>query len=233
MQVSHDSSSTSSPIGRACDKFGLHLPHILAAIEETSSKQDEIVRLQSAGVGRLPDNTALVIFGSFARNEFTRSSDLDWTFLVDGPADPQHFKLANAIGHSYKQAGFTAPGATMTFGTMASSHELIHHIGLDEDTNRNFTRRMLLLLESRSVAGEVVHHRVIRGILDRYLVAERSVAWNPIERQVPRFLLNDIVRSGGRWQSTMLRRNGNRTTSGPCEMPSCGCQGSSCMPLVC
>lgn len=150
--------------------------------------------MQHAGVGRLPDNTALVIFGSFARDEITRSSDLDWTFLVDGRADPQHFKIASEIGHTCKQAGFAAPGTTMTFGTMASSHELIHHIGLDEDTNRNFTRRMLLLLESRSVAGEVIHHRVIRGILDRYLVAERSVAWNPDERQVPRFLLNDIVR---------------------------------------
>ncbi len=141
------------------------------------------------------DNTALVVFGSFARRELTPGSDIDWSLLIDGPSDPEHFRVAQEVRRVLSGLQLAEPGSTETFGTLASSHELIHHIGGVRDTNQNMTRRILLLLESHAVTNQLVLDRVIRGILNRYIVAEVSVSWRTEPTEVvPRFLLNDIVR---------------------------------------
>ncbi len=78
---------------------------------------------------------------------------------------------------------------------MSFSHELIHWIGGEQDTNANMTRRVLLLLESASLGVADAHTRVIRGILRRYVDSERSFLADTGRRyKVPRFLLNDVVR---------------------------------------
>src|SRR5262249_55408953 len=64
---------------------------------------------------------------------------------------------------------------------------LVDRVGLDDDTNRNLTRRMLLLLESREVAGHV-HAACWSTVLDRYL------HFGVKNNRPPRFLLNDLVR---------------------------------------
>jgi hypothetical protein len=89
------------------------------------------------------------------------------------------------------------PGPTITFGQLTSSHELIHHVGGVSDSNQNLTRRMLLLLEStgQPAANSIVLERVIRAILNRYIVADPAVsALGKPEWRVPRFLLNDVLR---------------------------------------
>lgn len=35
------------------------------------------------------EDASVVVFGSVGRGEVTDASDVDWTLLVDGPADPQ------------------------------------------------------------------------------------------------------------------------------------------------
>jgi hypothetical protein len=76
---------------------------------------------------------------------------------------------------------------------MAFSHEIVHHIGGQPDSNRNLTQRILLLLEAtciRSVGNELSpFDRVARQVLRRYLAGD---AQDPT--RIPRFLLNDIVR---------------------------------------
>jgi Nucleotidyltransferase domain len=138
------------------------------------------------------ENTALVFFGSVGRGEFTAKSDLDWCLLVDGPADQEHGRLVGELRRSLKE--FAAePGAT--FGNIVGSHDLVHHIGGTHDTTANFTLRMLLLLESMSATDPIVHDRVIRSILTRYVNVSASVAWKKTPKEiVPRFLLNDFVR---------------------------------------
>src|SRR5205814_4925937 len=69
-------------------------------------------------------------------------------------------------------------------------HNLIHQIGGEDDTNRNTTRRMLMLLESRPVHRGEAYDRVMRGIIRRYLAAD----FQPFRLKVPRFLLNDVHR---------------------------------------
>jgi hypothetical protein len=77
-----------------------------------------------------------------------------------------------------------------------SSHELIHNIGGQDDTNRNMTRRILLLLESRTIGpNSIVRDRVTKAILQRYIDCDPSVSrLEDSKFRVPRFLLNDVVR---------------------------------------
>lgn len=127
--------------------------------------------------------------------EWTSGSDVDWTFLIDGPADPEHFRIAQDIASALCAEGFPAPGPTETFGSLSNSHDLIHHIGGLEDSNQNMTRRVLLLLESMPLTDGIAHGRVVRQILKRYIVTDPAVSTvaKPVF-QVPLFLLNDVVR---------------------------------------
>ena len=180
------------PLDVLRDKLGLTLPNIdraRAAADDTKTQLRELFKDID-----LPQTTALVVFGSLARGEWTNGSDVDWTLLVDGPSDPEHFKLAILIGERIARH-FHEPGLTKTFGTLTSSHELVHHIGGDEDTNRNMTRRVLLLLESCSVFGNSERNKVIRAVLQRYIVCGPGVPDpDDVRFAVPRFLLNDVVR---------------------------------------
>ncbi len=136
---------------------------------------------------------SLVVTGSFGRGEASRGSDADWMLLVDGPSDPTLGALVHDIGPRMRELIKKPVGETGTFGALVSSHELVHHIAGTRDSNANLTRRMLLLAESRAITGADVRERVIRNILARYVVLDRSVPSKDRPR-VPQFLLNDVVR---------------------------------------
>lgn len=156
----------------------------------------------------IPADCSFIVSGSLARDEFTpgpigdgpdnqtEGSDVDWTLLVDGEADPQHLPAVQKISNVLKELGFKPPGPTALFGGLVFSHELVHVIGGDADTNRNLTRRILLLLESRVLEeASAVRERVMRNIFRRYLDEDRGYhAVHGLRIKVPRFLLNDISR---------------------------------------
>ena len=159
-----------------------------AACRDHTSKIRDLVR------GLKPSsNTSIVAFGSLAREEWTSGSDVDWTLMVDGPADMRHFEVAKSVEEALQSAGYKEPGQTGTFGAMSSSHELVHYIGGLEDTNQNITRRILLVLESISLSDQVTHERVIRAILERYILGDLPTT-RRLQYRVPLFLFNDIVR---------------------------------------
>ena len=110
----------------------------------------------------LDDDVAVVLFGSWGRRELTEHSDDDWLLLVDGPLRdglaPDVEEVRSLLG-----AGDRRPGTQGAFGTVSSGRDLVQHIGLEEDDNRNLTQRMLLMLESVAVVGEDVHRRCWRA----------------------------------------------------------------------
>ena len=168
-------------------------------IKEASEAADlERRRLGAAIASKrlIPGDTSLVVFGSIARGEWTSGSDVDWALLVDGPADDGHLAMTHAIRQELEAGGWKQPGRDQLFGGLAISHDLVHRIGGDNDSNRNITQRILLLLESRSpVPGDIVRERVLRVILRRYLDDDFGYAMPAkAAARVPRFLLNDIVR---------------------------------------
>jgi predicted nucleotidyltransferase len=141
----------------------------------------------------MPD-TSLVVFGSLAREEFTLGSDIDWTLLVDGFTVPEHIFVARQIGKELENLGLSPPGLTGTFGNITSSHNLIHCIGGEDDTNANTTRRSLLLLESRSIGDAQAFNRVRNNLLRRYLEEDLGLWKSSTIQKVPHFLLNDFAR---------------------------------------
>lgn len=171
-------------------------PNMAGAV---SLSQTTLAALADIAGDLLPtDEGSLVVFGSLARGEYTPESDLDWTIIIDGRADSRHLQLVHTLKPRLKEAGFKVPGPTEMFGGLVFSHELIHAIGGDEDTNKNMTRRLLLLLESVSVhalGSKEVHQRIINGILHRYVEEDASfITGNPRPDKIPRFLLNDVIR---------------------------------------
>jgi hypothetical protein len=142
----------------------------------------------------------VVAFGSLARKEVTAESDFDYlvlaTNLPDDPkaavsllakADNLRFTWATETGHA--TGAITPPGASGVFAQAVGAFELVHHIGLQADTNHSLTRRMLLLEESVSLMNPTVRTQVLRAVLSRYLeLGETS------SKKVPRFLLNDVTR---------------------------------------
>ncbi|MGA7409560.1 MAG: nucleotidyltransferase domain-containing protein [Bryobacteraceae bacterium] len=138
-------------------------------------------------------DTVIVVSGSLARDEFTPGSDIDWTLLIDGFADARHYDLTLKIGMVVERIAAKPKGAEGTFSAMVFSHNLIHEIGGEDDTNRNTTRPLLLLLESAAVGREDAYQRVVRNILNRYLLEDRGF-WQGSQFRVPRFLQNDFAR---------------------------------------
>jgi predicted nucleotidyltransferase len=169
----------------------LSWPAIHAGRQKASQ---EIDRINGACQGLIPPDTSLVVFGSLARGEFTEDSDVDWTLLVDGITIPEHLTTARQIFEALEALQFKAPGRTGTFANLASSHNLIHCIGGEDDTNANTTRRSLLLLEARSVGNDEAFRRVRNNLLKRYLEEDLGL-WRPSTKEkIPHFLLNDFAR---------------------------------------
>jgi hypothetical protein len=149
-----------------------------------------------AGIHFLSTDFSLVVFGSLARDEWTEKSDLDWGLLVDSQADPEHFPVALKIAKLFRDHELgEKPGRTGIFGKLIFSHELVHQIGGENDPNSNITRRLFLLLESRTIGSADAYRRVVRVILQRYFDQDSNL-FDPEKAhfRVPRFLLNDIVR---------------------------------------
>jgi predicted nucleotidyltransferase len=179
------------PVFALEQKLGVTWPNLHACEEAT----DEAVEKLRAVVGRLStEDTSVVLYGSLARREFTADSDADWSLLVDGVADPQHLDSSLEIGKRIAEIPIKQPGREGTFGQLTFSHDLIHYIGGEDDTNANTTRRMLLLLESVPVGGADAYDRVLRNVLGRYLSEDYGWIHGRNPRGVPRFLQNDIAR---------------------------------------
>jgi hypothetical protein len=142
----------------------------------------------------VPPDTSIVVFGSLARLETTRDSDVDWTLLVDGAADSQHLDTALEIEGRLQALEARPPGQEGTFGGLAFSHDLVHNIGGEDDRNRNTTRRILLLLESVPIGDRTAYERVVRSLLRRYIQEDAEGGGGETAFKVPRFLQNDIAR---------------------------------------
>jgi hypothetical protein len=174
-----------------CNQAWLAIARADAEARRQLDRLRELLRHDGAARGRIDsEDISVVVFGSLARGEWTSGSDLDWTLLVDGGADPDHAHTAQRMKELLEEGHFVPPGPTGVFGNLSFSHPLIHQIGGQDDTNRNTTQRMLLLLEAQPVDRADAYDRVIRGILRRYLQND----FRAFRLKVPRFLLNDLHR---------------------------------------
>ncbi len=174
-------SPAATPLSALGTAGGVRFLALEAARARTAERCD-VARAALAGMPRDPD-VAVVLLGSWGRGELTSGSDDDVLVVTTGAHRPG---LRPAV-HELQPAFGGATGAQGTFDDLVTVDELAT-IGLEEDSNRGLTRRMLVLLESAPLLGVDVHRHVLARLLDGYLGGERR------DRRPPRFLLNDIVR---------------------------------------
>lgn len=180
----------------------INLPHLRSSIGETdhliSTLKKTLINMEPAG-----DTSAdvdFVIFGSGARKECTEKSDVDWTLLVDGQANQDHLQHSIMIENAIIKSGINKPGSSGLFGQITFSHELIHNVGGEYDTNFNLSKRILLLLESIPIkeakcGNGLAYERVLTTVISQYVINDSGFSLkNPSDYTVPRFLLNDIIR---------------------------------------
>ncbi len=180
-----------SSITQLQKRLGIELKAInTARALSDKMREDLAARLRSLDSG----DTSVVVYGSLAREEFTEGSDVDWTLLIDGFADPKHLEVEREIDKIISKAVAKPPGREGTFGTLTFSHELVHQIGGQEDTNRNSTRRILLLLESQTLGRSEAYERVVTNLLRRYILEDSTFVKKTAKHHVPRFLMNDFAR---------------------------------------
>ena len=183
--------SLSSHIDLLRSRLNTDWPAIRKAQTDTAIRRTDLEALFRE---RSSPDTSVVVFGSVARFEVTSSSDLDWILLVDGSAVPEHKAQERDVERELASRKYIEPGKTGVFGKMVGSHDLVHNIGGEDDSNSNTTRRVLLLLESLPIANREAYDRVRRQVLRRYLGDDRGLLYGSGDVRVPRFLINDLTR---------------------------------------
>lgn len=177
----------SGALVRLSERMGVGFAALAAARDRTDHHIAE--RAGSLADHPVLDGVSTCVFGSWARGELTDGSDDDWAVLAGRPFAPYDRDICLEVVAATEVFGADdrRPGSQDVFGLPFDVTELARNIGLDADTNTNLTRRMLLLLESRELHGDV-RSGAIADILARYL-NQGVKPYRP-----PRFLLNDLVR---------------------------------------
>lgn len=185
-------SSAGSPLERLQEQTGQAFPALQAARARTAARLTERAALLQDLT--IPANATVALMGSWGRHELTQGSDDDYVVLVRGlaPADGgwsvAHDTAAQVAERFARDpGGFSAPGRQGVFAEVVHSADLLK-VGLDDDTNTNLTRRMLLVLESVAACHEDVLAGVRRDVIHDYLRDGLR------DHRPPRFLLNDLVR---------------------------------------
>ncbi|MBK8263246.1 MAG: nucleotidyltransferase domain-containing protein [Nannocystis sp.] len=184
--------STDTALDRLAARLGCAWPHLYAAARDSELERQ---RLTEAAAAAVPPDASMVVFGSLARGELTAGSDLDWTLLIDGPAARDHIHAVRQLSVALTDAGVRPPGPSGVFGNLTFSHPILHQIGGQDDSNRNTTQRILLLLESQALGQDAAYERVLRLVVERYVEDDRGLRYSKAGSELlPRVLLNDISR---------------------------------------
>ena len=176
----------------ASTSLGIELPNLREAAEFSELALTSIREMIHERVPPLDEECLdVIVFGSLARYEATPGSDLDYVVAVHRlPDDVRRTRnLIEAVVEAQRQSGLKNPGRSRMFGTVMSVGDIAERIGLEQDTNLNHSRRILLFQESASVFAPDLHDRLLHAILQRYLDG-----YPVTKKGVPRFLLNDVLR---------------------------------------
>jgi len=92
------------------------------------------------------------------------------------------------VAAAIKKFCIKAPSAGGAFNSVTDISDVLSNIGGNDDTNANFTRRILYLVESKCLCGDILYRDTIDKLLFRYVNDDIT------EHQLALFFLNDVVR---------------------------------------
>ena len=138
----------------------------------------------------LPNGIDIVLLGSIARQEAEKLSDIDYFILYkDHTIDPSNLEIIRKkVAGSFDKIGEKPPSQEGAFAAIVHLESLYKNIGGNKDTNENFTRRILTILESKSTVDNDIFNFTQDYILKRYISDQIT------DHQLALFLLNDIIR---------------------------------------
>lgn len=133
----------------------------------------------------------IVTTGSFGREEASEESDLDVFIFCENAATKEKIlekkvEIEEVINRFIsKQVGDTG-----TFGADAISifDDILKNIGGSNDSNETLTRRMLFLLEGKSIYNKEVFNQYRNILITKYVEATSDGVG------IDKFILNDIIR---------------------------------------
>jgi predicted nucleotidyltransferase len=188
--------------------------------EFANSKLEEL-REKLAGAQKIILGKACVYAtGSFGRGEASAHSDLD-LFIVGKVGEETNNvdkgvrrRSLSRLDEICLKAELIKNARAMGFPEFSQDGRYIVHFSVDElikalgtpedDAYNTFTARMLLLLESRPVSGEVVYHEIVSDVVAGY--------WRDFEDHsasfVPAFFANDVLRY---WRTLCINYEVGRT----------------------
>jgi hypothetical protein len=185
-------------LGGAANSLEISLPNLETAANRTQQIfTDACTEVNTSLASTLNGFTKdegldILAFGSMARDEMAPGSDFDYLVIaneiVPNPRVYQAFR--SAALSALTAIGATGPGASGLFGVMVAAPDMVNQIGLEEDTNKSLSRRILVLQESVCLNKHNRYENLVDSIISRYL--DDYVGKD--EPRVPRFLFNDVVR---------------------------------------
>jgi len=137
------------------------------------------------------DKFSIVMTGSYGRSEASDESDLDIFTIVDREADIEVIQnIGGKLEASITKIVPNKTGSTGTFGVDAvlPIGNLLKDMGGIHDTNKNITRRMLMLLEGKALVNPAKFEDYRRQLLEKYIKDQVD------HGELARFFLNDIIR---------------------------------------
>ena len=123
-----------------------------------------------------PKGTNSVVAGSFARNELTKGSDVDWYLLRESigiEVDEQ--EIRSAVSASVQQLDLVLPKSGGQFASVVDVPDMLESLGTKRDDRKSLSARILLLLEAKSMSNHKVLSNARSSILLRYLGQEYFV----------------------------------------------------------
>jgi predicted nucleotidyltransferase len=133
----------------------------------------------------------IVTTGSFGREEASDESDLDiFIFCEDSATKEKILVKKEEIETVVNKFISKQVGDTGTFGVDAISifEDILKNIGGSNDSNETLTRRMLFLLEGKSICNKEVFNKYRNILITKYVEATSDGVG------IDKFILNDIIR---------------------------------------
>ena len=178
--------SSHSPLLAFQQQSGEQLPFL----NQLRARNLALLEEKRASLNGLPhqEGVSVIVVGSLGRHEATSGSDEDLLILARGEprAEVRPSLQQVADGLEGGPRGWD-PARDNTFGAYAFTGKLNGERGF-QDSNQNFTRRMLLLIESDWLSNPASFQAEKRECLDSYLRLERDA------RGAPQYLLHELLR---------------------------------------
>ncbi|MCK4796852.1 MAG: nucleotidyltransferase domain-containing protein [Spirochaetes bacterium] len=136
------------------------------------------------------ENICIFLVGSYGRLEASKNSDLDCIFIYkNSQTKIDKSEICKSVFQIAEKNGIKKiPGDTGTFKEFIQLETLLKNIGGFKDTNKDLTRRILILTESYPLYNDNLCKEVLLAIFNKYTEKAKQ------SDKEPRELINELVR---------------------------------------